>query len=60
MNDILWAVFLPLILAVALIDSLTMGEKRRVVLYRRRGFSRRAIAQKMGISRYKVAKLLAS
>lgn len=60
MTHFFWIVFLPLILMVAVIDCLTMGQERRVAIYRSQGFSQRAIAGKMGISRYKVAKLLAS
>lgn len=52
-------VFLPLLVAIALIDLATMSPERKARLWRRSGLSQRAIADRMGISRYMVRKYLA-
>lgn len=51
---------LPLLLLVALIDLATMSRERRVRLLRRSGLSQAAIADRMGISRYRVRLALAT
>ena len=51
-------ILLPLIVLVALVDLATMGPERRVRIYRRSGLSQRAIAERMGISRYRVRQYL--
>lgn len=50
----LWAVLLPLLLLVVLIDLATMSPERRIRLLKRSGLSQSAIAERLGISRYRV------
>lgn len=54
-----WAVLLPLLLLVVLIDLATMSPERRIRLLKRSGLSQRAIADRLGISRYRVRVALA-
>jgi cytochrome c oxidase subunit IV len=54
-----WAVLLPLLLLVVLIDLATMSPERRIRLLKRSGLSQRAIAERLGISRYRVRLALA-
>jgi len=58
MSTFFFFVFLPLLVAIALIDLLTMSPERKACLWRRSGLSQRAIAQRMGVSRYMVRKYL--
>ena len=57
--SLLWAVFLPLLLLVILIDLATMSPERRIRILKRSGLSQRAIADRLGISRYRVRVALA-
>ncbi len=50
---------LPLLLLVAVIDLATMSQERRISLLKRSGLSQRAIADRLGISRYRVRVALA-
>ena len=50
---------LPLLALVLLIDLATMGTERRARMLRRSGLSQAAIAQRLGISRYRVRLALA-
>jgi hypothetical protein len=50
---------LPLLLLVAVIDLVTMSPERRIRLLKRSGLSQRAIADRLGISRYRVRLALA-
>jgi hypothetical protein len=50
---------LPLLAVVLLIDLATMGTERRAQMLRRSGLSQAAIAQRLGISRYRVRLALA-
>jgi hypothetical protein len=58
MIELLWFVFLPLILAVAVIDCLTQSPAQRVKRLSRSGMSQRAIASHTGLSRYRIRQLL--
>jgi hypothetical protein len=60
MSTFFFFVFLPLLVAIALIDLATMGPERRARLWRRSGLSQVAIAQRLGVSRYRVRKYLAA
>ena len=44
---------------VAVVDLLTMSQDRRVRMLSRRGFSQRAIASRLNVSRYRVRQCLA-
>lgn len=59
MASLFW-LLLPLLLLVAVADLLTMGPARRARILRRTGFSQAAIAERMGLSRYRVRQLLAA
>jgi hypothetical protein len=50
---------LPLLLLVAVIDLATMSQERRIRLLRRSGMAQTAIANRLGISRYRVRLALA-
>lgn len=54
----LWKFFAVFLIVVAVIDLLTMSQSRKVSLYRARGYSQKAIAERLGISTYKVRKLI--
>ena len=51
--------FLPLLLLVAVVDLLTMSQSRRVRMLRRSGMTQAAIADRLGVSRYRVRLALA-
>ena len=51
--------FLPLLLVIAAVDFLTMSQPRRVRLLRRSGMTQTAIADRLGVSRYRVRCALA-
>jgi transcriptional regulator len=57
--SILWGLLLPLVLIVALIDLATMSTQRRVRMLQRMGHSQRAIAARLGVTRYRVRLALA-
>jgi hypothetical protein len=50
----LWAILLPFLLIVALIDLATMSQSRKVRMLQRQGLSQRAIADRLSITRYRV------
>ena len=50
---------LPLLALVALVDLATMSPERRAQMLRRSGLTQAAIAQRLGVSRYRVRLLLA-
>jgi hypothetical protein len=50
---------LPLLALVLLVDLATMSTERRAQMLRRSGLSQAAIAQRLGISRYRVRLALA-
>ena len=56
---IFWKLVLPLLFLVALIDWLTASDDRRVRILRKCGHSQRQIAQRLGVSTYRVRKALA-
>ena len=51
--------FLPLLLVIAAVDFLTMSQPRRVRMLRRSGMTQTAIADRLGVSRYRVRLALA-
>jgi hypothetical protein len=57
--SILWAVLLPLLLLIVLIDLATMSTERRVRMLKRSGLSQRAIADRLSLTRYRVRIALA-
>jgi hypothetical protein len=50
---------LPLLALVLLVDLATMGTERRARMLRRSGLSQASIAQRLGVSRYRVRLALA-
>ena len=56
---IFWKLVLPLLFLVALVDWLTATDDRRVRILRKCGHSQRQIAQRLGVSTYRVRKALA-
>ena len=48
-----------LLVAVAVVDLLTMSERRRVCMLSRSGLSQRAIADRLSVSRHRVRVALA-
>ena len=59
LSALLW-LFVPLLFAVAVFDLLTMSQARRVHMLRRAGMTQTAIAERLGISRYRVRVALAA
>jgi hypothetical protein len=57
---VIWKLFLPLLVLVALIDWLTASTDRRVRVLAHAGRSQRQIADSLHITRYRVRKALAS
>jgi hypothetical protein len=57
---VIWKLFLPLLLVVAVIDWLTASDDRRVRVLHRTGLSQRQIADRLNITRYRVRVALAS
>lgn len=49
----------PLLLLIAVVDLATMSTDRRARLLRRSGLSQMAIAQRLGVTRYRVRQALA-
>ena len=56
---LLFKVFLPLLVLVALVDLLTMSRPRRCRMLRRAGMTQQAIADRLGCSRSTVRRALA-
>ena len=57
---VIWKLFLPLLLVIAVIDWLTASNDRRVRVLHRTGLSQRQIADRLNVTRYRVRKALAS
>ena len=57
---VIWKLFLPLLLVVAVIDWLTASDDRRVRVLNRTGLSQRQIATRLNLTRYRVRQALAS
>lgn len=55
---VIWKLFLPLLVLVAVIDWLTASTDRRVRILRRTGLSQQQIAARLNLSRYRVRKAL--
>ena len=58
MPDFLWFLILPAALLVAIIDCLSRSPRQRARRLHRSGLSQRAVAERMGVSRYRVRQLL--
>jgi hypothetical protein len=58
--SLLFWLLAPLLVVVAIIDLATASESRRVRILRRDGLSQQAIANRLGVSRYKVRIYLAN
>jgi hypothetical protein len=58
--SLLFWLIVPLLVAVALIDLATASPNRRAQLLRRTGLSQQAIADRLGVSRYRVRLYLAA
>jgi hypothetical protein len=54
-----WKLLLPALLLVAVVDVLTQSQPQRIRRLSRTGHSQRAIASRLGVSRYKVRLALA-
>ena len=59
LSVLLWLI-VPLLVAVALIDLATASPSRRAQLLRRTGLSQQAIADRLGVSRYRIRCYLAN
>ena len=51
---LIWKLFLPLLILIAVIDWLTASDDRRIRILRRTGLSQRQIADRLNITRYRV------
>lgn len=58
--SILFWLIVPLLVVVALVDCLTASPDRRAKILRNSGLSQAAIANRMGVSRYRVRQWLAA
>jgi len=58
--SLLFWLLAPLLVVVAIIDLATASENRRARILRRDGLSQQAIANRLGVSRYKVRLYLAN
>jgi predicted transcriptional regulator len=58
--SLLFWLIVPLLVAIALIDIATASTSRRARILRRSGFSQQAIANRLGVSRYRVRQYLAA
>lgn len=56
---VLWKLFLPLLFVIALLDLLTMAPERKIRFLRSTGLSQKAIAERLGLTTYRVRKALA-
>jgi predicted transcriptional regulator len=56
---VLWLA-LPLLVCVAVLDLLTASPARRARILRRAGLTQQAIANRLGVSRYRVRQYLAA
>ena len=56
---ILWKLLLPLLFVIAVLDLLTMTQERRIRFLRSTGLSQKKIAERLGLSTYRVRKALA-
>ena len=56
--SLLFWLLVPLLVVVAIIDLTTASESRRARILRRDGLSQQAIANRLGVSRYKVRQWL--
>jgi hypothetical protein len=56
---LIWKLFLPLLVLVAMIDWLTASNDRRIRVLARTGLSQRQIADRLTLTRYRVRKALA-
>jgi hypothetical protein len=56
---LLWKLFLPALLFIAVVDVLSQSQPQRIRRLSRSGHSQRAIASQLGVSRYQVQKALA-
>jgi len=56
----LFWLIVPLLVAVALIDLATASPGRRARIWRQSGLSQRVIAERLGVSRYRVRLYLAN
>jgi hypothetical protein len=56
--SLLFWLIVPLLVAIALIDLATASPDRRARILRRAGLSQQAIADRLGVSRYKVRQYL--
>jgi hypothetical protein len=58
--SLLFWLLVPLLVVVAIIDLATASESRRARILRRDGLSQQAIANRLGVSRYRIRLYLAS
>jgi DNA-binding GntR family transcriptional regulator len=58
--SLLFWLIVPLLVVVALIDLATASPSRRARILRRAGLTQQAIADRLGVSRYKVRQYLAA
>ena len=56
---LVWKLLLPALLLVAVVDVLTQSQPQRIRRLSRSGHSQRAIASRLGVSRYAVRLALA-
>ena len=59
LTALLWLI-VPLLVAVALVDLATASPARRAWILRQSGLSQRAIAERLGVSRYRIRQYLAA
>ena len=57
---VIWKLFLPLLLVVAVIDWFTSSDDRRIRVLHSTGLSQRQIADRLNVTRYRVRRALAS
>jgi predicted ArsR family transcriptional regulator len=58
--SLLFWLLVPLLVVVAIIDLATASESRRARILRRDGLSQQAIANRLGVSRYRIRFYLAN
>ena len=59
LTALLWLI-VPLLVVIALVDLATASPARRARIWRQSGLSQRAIAERLGVSRYRVRLYLAN